>query len=143
MATPKMSAPLKPTYRNIRVTEIPSYRLPPAAWVSILHRISGAALFLLMPFVIWLFDTSVTSEVSYERFAAAFMTGAGWFPGWFIKLVVLGLIWSYLFHFIAGLRHLWMDLTHAVSREFGRNSALTVIVLSTLLTLALGYKLFV
>ena len=63
-------------------------------------------------------------------------------PGWFWKLVAFALIWAYLFHFCAGLRHLWMDATHAVGLEFGRNSALAAIAVSTLLTLALGAKLF-
>ena len=47
--------PLKrqPAYRNIHVTDLMSYRLPPAGWVSILHRVSGAAMFLLLPFTIW------------------------------------------------------------------------------------------
>ena len=88
-----------------------SYRLPPAGIVSILHRVTGALLFLLLPFIIWLFDTSVTSEISYDRFTSAFNAGLGFIPGWFVKLVVLALIWAYLHHFIAGLRHLWMDVT--------------------------------
>ncbi len=106
----------RPIYRNIHVSQLTGYRLPPSGWVSILHRISGAMLFLLVPFVIWLFDVSVTSEISYERFTAAYLSGAGWFPGWFVKLVTLGLIWAYLFHFIAGVRHLWMDVTHSVDQ---------------------------
>jgi succinate dehydrogenase / fumarate reductase cytochrome b subunit len=132
----------RPIYRNIHVSQLTGYRLPPSGWVSILHRISGAMLFLLMPFVIWLFDTSVTSEISYERFSAAYLSGAGWFPGWFVKLVTLGLIWAYLFHFIAGVRHLWMDVTHSVTKQFGRTSAIVTLVLSSVLTVALGAKLF-
>ena len=133
----------RPIYRNIHLfADLPSYRLPPSGWVSILHRISGAMLFLLMPFVIWLFDVSATSEISYERFTAAYLSGAGWFAGWFVKLVVLGLIWAYLFHFIAGVRHLWMDVTHSVTKQFGRTSAIVTLVLSTVLTVALGAKLF-
>ena len=46
-------------------------------------------MFLLLPFAIWLFDASVTSEVSYEQFAAVFSAGAGGLPGWFWKLVAL------------------------------------------------------
>lgn len=132
----------RPVYRNIHITDLPAYRLPPAAWVSILHRISGAMLFLLLPFIIWMFDTSVTSEVSYERYSSVFKFGVLGLPGWFYKLVALALIWAYLFHFIAGVRHLWMDATHAVSKAFGRDSALVVIGLSSLLTVALGAKLF-
>jgi succinate dehydrogenase / fumarate reductase cytochrome b subunit len=53
-----------------------------------------------------------------------------------------GLIWAYLHHLIAGLRHLWMDVSHAVSKEFGRSSAIVTLVLSIGLTLVLGAKLF-
>jgi succinate dehydrogenase / fumarate reductase cytochrome b subunit len=132
----------RPVYRNIHVSQIVSYRLPPAGIVSILHRVSGAMMFLLLPFIIWMFDTSVTSEISYERFAVAFVAGLGPFPGWFIKLIVLGLIWAYLHHFIAGVRHLWMDMTHSVTKELGRSSAIVTLALGVLLTLVLGAKLF-
>jgi succinate dehydrogenase / fumarate reductase cytochrome b subunit len=118
------------------------YRLPLAGLVSILHRVSGILMFVLLPFVIWLFDTSVTSEISYGQFSSAFSAGIGFLPGWIIKLVVLALIWAFLHHLIAGLRHLWMDATHAVGLEFGRQSALFTLVSSVLLTLALGWKLF-
>ncbi|MEO5698746.1 MAG: succinate dehydrogenase, cytochrome b556 subunit, partial [Burkholderiaceae bacterium] len=115
---------------------------PLAGIVSILHRASGLVMFVLLPFIIWMFDTSVTSEVSYSRFSAIFTAGAGMLPGGFFKLIALALIWSYLHHLIAGLRHLWMDATHAVSLEFGRQSALVTLVVSVALTLALGAKLF-
>jgi succinate dehydrogenase / fumarate reductase cytochrome b subunit len=132
----------KPVYRNIHITDLSSYRLPPAGIVSILHRVSGALMFLLMPFIIWMFDTSLTSEISYDQFTSVFIGGAGFVPGWFFKLVALALIWAYLHHFIAGLRHLWMDATHAVTKEFGHNSALFTLITSVLLTLVLGTKLF-
>jgi succinate dehydrogenase / fumarate reductase cytochrome b subunit len=132
----------RPVFRNIHVSQIVAYRLPPAGIVSILHRVSGVLMFMLMPFIIWMFDTSVTSEVSYGQFKAAFAAGVGFLPGWFLKLVVLGLIWAYLHHLIAGLRHLWMDATHAVTKEFGQRSAIVTLVLSVALTLALGFKLF-
>ena len=105
----------RPEYRNIHVTQIVSYRLPAAGIVSILHRISGALMFLLLPFVIWMFDTSLTSEISYDRFTSVF---------------------------IAGVRHLWMDATHAVTKGFGASSATFTLVASVVLTLALGAKLF-
>jgi succinate dehydrogenase / fumarate reductase cytochrome b subunit len=133
----------RPVYRNIHVTQIVGYRLPPAGIVSILHRVSGALMFLLLPFVIWLFDVSLTSEISYERFTSAFAAGVGVLPGWFMKLVALALIWAYLHHFIAGVRHLWMDATHSVSIEQGRLSAWITLGASAVLTLALAVKLFV
>ena len=132
----------RPVYRNIHISQIVAYRLPPAGIVSILHRVSGLLMFLLLPFIIWMFDTSVSSEVSYDLFTSAFVAGIGIVPGWFVKLVALALIWAYLHHFIAGLRHLWMDINHAVSKEFGRSSAIVTLSLSLGLTVVLGAKLF-
>jgi succinate dehydrogenase / fumarate reductase cytochrome b subunit len=132
----------KPRPGTMRLVDATQYRLPLAAWVSILHRLSGLLLFALLPFIIWLFDTSLSSEVSYERFSAAFTVGIGFVPGIVVKLVVLALIWAYLHHFIAGLRHLWMDATHSVSKEQGRSSAVLTLVVSIALTVLLGAKLF-
>ena len=144
-----MSAPVpsarapRPEFRNIHaLRDLPSYRLPLAGIVSILHRISGALMFLLMPFIVWMFDTSISSEISFARFTSVFSVGAGPLPGWFIKLIALALIWAFLHHLTAGLRHLWMDMRHAVSREFGKTSAAWTLVLSIGLTLMLGAKLF-
>ncbi len=137
------SKPQPPEFRNINAfSDLPTYRLPAAGWVSILHRVSGAILFLLLPFIIWMFDTSVSSEISFSKFTNVFVAGAGFIPGWFVKLVALAIIWAYLHHFIAGLRHLWMDINHAVSKEFGKSSALVTLTLGSVLTLALALKLF-
>ena len=127
---------------NMRLVDALGYRLPLAGIVSILHRASGGLMFVLLPFIIWMFDKSVTSEISYSQFSSVFAAGVGFLPGWFFKLVALALIWSFLHHFIAGVRHLWMDATHAVTKEFGRQSAVFTLAASVLLTLVLGAKLF-
>ena len=133
----------RPEFRNINaLSDLPNYRLPAAGWVSILHRVSGAVMFLLMPFIIWMFDSSITSEISFAKFAAAFNVGLGFIPGWFMKLVALAIIWAYLHHFIAGIRHLYMDTFHAVTKEFGKSSAVVTLVLSLGLTVVLAAKLF-
>ncbi len=134
----------RPEFRNINAfKDLTTYRMTPAAWVSILHRASGIIMFLLLPFIIWMFDTSLSSEISFARFTAVFSAGAGFLPGWFVKLVALAVIWAYLHHFIAGLRHLWMDTNHdAVTKSFGKSSALVTLVVSIGLTLVLGAKLF-
>jgi len=133
----------RPEFRNINAfKDLPSYRLPVAGIVSILHRISGFLMFLLMPLIIWMFDSSITSEISFAKLSAAFNIGIGFVPGWFMKLVALALIWAYLHHFIAGLRHLYMDMFHAVTKEFGKSSAIVTLVLSIGLTAVLGAKLF-
>lgn len=133
----------RPEFRNINAfKDLTTYRLPLAGWVSILHRASGVLMFLLLPLIVWLFDTSVSSEISYDRFSATFSSGIGFVPGWLFKLVVLAIIWAYLHHLIAGLRHLYMDARHAVSKEFGQSSAVFTLALSIALTVGLGGKLF-
>ena len=127
---------------TMRLVDALQYRLPVAGLVSILHRVSGIIMFVLLPFIIWMFDTSLSSEISFARFTSVFAHGAGFVPGWFFKLVALALIWSYLHHLVAGVRHLWMDATHAVSLEFGRQSAIFTLAVSVVLTLLLGAKLF-
>jgi len=117
-------------------------RLPVAGVVSILHRISGLLMLVLLPFAIWLFDKSVTSEVSFLDFTAAFREGIGAIPGVLVKLATLVLIWAYLHHFTAGVRHLWMDATHSVSKQQGRSTAIATLVISLVLTVLLGAKLF-
>ena len=133
----------RPEFRNINaLKDLPRYRLPAAGIVSILHRISGFIMFLMLPFIIWLFDKSVSSEISFAKFKAAINFGIGIYPGWFIRLTMLALIWAYLHHLIAGVRHLYMDATHSVSREFGRSSAVFTLSASIGLTVLLGAKLF-
>jgi succinate dehydrogenase / fumarate reductase cytochrome b subunit len=127
---------------TMRLLDAVKYRLPLAGVVSILHRASGLIMFLLLPFVVWLFDHSISSEISYATFTSAFVAGIGVVPAWAVKGVVLALIWSLLHHLIAGLRHVWMDATHSVSKEQGRHSAVFTLAASVLLTLALGAKLF-
>ncbi|MBS7350222.1 MAG: succinate dehydrogenase, cytochrome b556 subunit [Comamonas sp.] len=130
----------RPEFRNINVfKDLTTYRLPWAGKVSILHRVSGMLMFVLLPFLIWMFDLSLSSEVSFDGFKAAF--NGDW--GWLLKLMALGLIWGYLHHLCAGIRHILFDLNHElVNKEFGNSSALTVLAVSLGLTVVLGAKLF-
>ena len=144
MSEPAATAKKRPEFRNINAfTDLPSYRLPAAGIVSILHRVSGALMFLLLPFIVWMFDKSVSSEISFAKFKGAFNVGMLGLPGFMWKLVALALIWAYLHHSIAGLRHLWSDTHHsAVTKEFGKTSAVATLAISVGLTLVLGAKLF-
>ena len=131
----------RPEFRNINAfSDLPSYRLPAAGWVSILHRISGVLMFILLPLVIWMFDLTVTSEISFGRFNSIFNVGFG---GLLLKLFCMALIWAYLHHFIAGVRHIWMDVNHhAVEKKIGTNTAIGTLVASIFLAVVLGAKLF-
>jgi succinate dehydrogenase / fumarate reductase cytochrome b subunit len=125
----------KPEFRNIGIGQLLKYRLPLAGRVSILHRASGAILFILLPFSLYLLEQSLTSELSFD-------TLKGFVSGTIVKIIVLVVAWAFLFHFFAGLRFLLMDTHRAVSKQGGKNTALVVLILSTLLTLAVALKLF-
>jgi succinate dehydrogenase / fumarate reductase cytochrome b subunit len=130
----ELTRPTRPVHRNIHISQIVTYRLPPGGIVSILHRVSGAVMFLLLPFVLFLFDKSLTSEISFGTFKAITSNG-------FAKLVLLVLLWAYLHHFVAGIRHLFMDMHIGVDKDTGRQTAISVLVISLVLWVALALKL--
>jgi succinate dehydrogenase / fumarate reductase cytochrome b subunit len=125
----------KPVYRNIGLAQLIKYRLPWAGKVSILHRISGAALFLMLPFLLYLFDQSLASELSYQKFQA--VTGHV-----LVKIILLGLIWSFIHHFCAGIRYLLLDLEIGVEKLDANRSAIVVFFLGLALTAIIALKLF-
>ena len=125
----------RPEIRNIHVTDLMNYRLPPGGWVSILHRVSGAAIFLMLPFLLYLFELSIRSEMTYEHFR-----GIASHP--LAKLVLLGLIWAYMQHFCAGIRHLFMDMHMAIEKDSAKQTAIGVLAVSLSLTALAGLKLF-
>lgn len=125
----------RPEFRNIHLTDIARYRMPMASLVSILHRISSALIFLLLPFILYLLDSSLTSEISFDYFK-------GFTSGWFVKLIILALSWAYLHHFCAGIRHLIMDTHVGLDKDSARKSAVSVLVVSLLLAVLVALKLF-
>lgn len=129
-------APKRAVYRNLALGQILAYRLPPAGIVSILHRISGALLFLLgIPLVLWLLQLSLTSAVTYQRFTDIA-------DGVFFRLVMLVLFWAFFHHLCAGVRYLLLDLHIGVDRPASRRSAIAVFWASGALTLIAAAKLF-
>jgi succinate dehydrogenase / fumarate reductase cytochrome b subunit len=120
----------RPKYLNLL-----QIRLPLPALVSILHRVSGALLFLLIPLLLWLLQASLESVQTYERLRATVSHP-------FVKLVLLALLWAYLHHLLAGLRHLALDLHIGVELAPARASSGAVLALGILLTLATGVALW-
>jgi succinate dehydrogenase / fumarate reductase cytochrome b subunit len=114
--------------------DLKSIRLPLPGIVSILHRISGAVLFLLLPVLLWLLQTSLTSA---ETFAV--VKGIAGHP--LVKIVLLGLIWLYMHHFCAGIRYLLLDLHIGIDLESARVSSKIVFAVSIALTLIVGAKI--
>jgi succinate dehydrogenase / fumarate reductase, cytochrome b subunit len=126
----------RPEFRNIHVSQIVSYRLPLAGIISILHRISGAAMFLIgLPVILYLFDQSITSELSFQNFSAAY-------ANWFVKLVLIGLAWSFIHHFCCGIRYLMLDLHKGLEKGQAKNSATAVMAVSLPITLLVALKIF-
>lgn len=125
----------RPQFRNIHVSQIVRYRLPLGGMVSILHRISGALLFLSLPFLLYLLEKSLASEMSFDNFR-------GIASHWFVKLILIALAWGYLHHFCAGVRHLFMDVHIGITKDSSRKSAAGVLIVSLLLTVLVALKMF-
>ena len=115
--------------------DLTSIRLPVPGWVSILHRISGFGLFLFLPFLLWLLDNSLHSRSSFARFQEVISTPL-------VKVILIGLLWAFLHHLFAGLRHIAMDLDWGVNLQAGRASARLVLIASLALTVVLGAMLW-
>lgn len=125
----------QPRLVNINIVQIARYRMPLAALVSILHRISGALMFLLLPLILFLLDKSLMSEISFQDFKDIA-------SHWLVKLIFLALVWAYLHHLSAGIRHLLMDLHFGLSKDGARQSAVAVFAVSLSLTALIAVKLF-
>jgi succinate dehydrogenase / fumarate reductase, cytochrome b subunit len=110
--------------------DLSTIRLPLAGKVSILHRVSGAGLFLFLPVLLWLLSASLTSAETFSTFKSLFST----LP---VKVVLAGLIWSFVHHFCAGIRFLLLDLHVGIEKDASRKSAGIVLGVSIPLTLIL------
>lgn len=109
-------------------------RLPLAGIVSILHRVSGAGLFLLLPVLIYTLQVSLDPDpASVAKFQAIK-------SNLLVQLFLFGLCWAYLHHFCAGIRYLLLDLHIGIDKVGSRKSALVVVAVSLTLTLGVALK---
>ena len=116
----------RPKYLNL--FEI---RMPVPAFVSIVHRVSGAALFLLIPLLLYLLQLSLETPQTFAAFKS-FVSQP------FMKLILIGVVWAYLHHFCAGIRHLALDLHFGVGLEAARATSWVVLAVSIGLALVFG-----
>lgn len=128
-----MSEVSKPRPKFLTLTAI---RLPLAGIASILHRASGAGMFLMLPLLIWLLQLSLGTT---PESAASFKAVA---DNLFVRLILFGLTWAFLHHFCMGIRLLLIDLHIGVEKQQSRTSAQAVFAVSLALTLIFGLKLF-
>ena len=116
--------------------DLPRIRLPLPGIVSILHRVSGALLFLVgIPLLLYGVAGSLDSPEAYAAIKAGFAHPVA-------KLVLIALLWSYLHHFCAGIRYLLLDIHRGIELAPARRSSAVVLVLSIALTLVLGARLW-
>ena len=120
----------RPKYLNLM-----QIRLPVPGIISIMHRVSGAVLFLMIPLLLWLFQSSVQSAETFQLFRSVVTHPL-------MKLLLLGLLWGYLHHLLAGVRHLFLDLHIGIELEAARRSSLIVLIGGIVLTLAVGVALW-
>jgi len=129
MSTPPRVAKARPVY-----LDLPRIRQPIPAIASILHRISGALLFVFgIPVLLWGVQSSLAAPETYDAFRA-FMARTP------VKLGVLVLLWAYLHHLFAGLRHLFMDVHIGLDLKPARQTAMAATVAALLLTLILAIR---
>ena len=120
----------RPVYLNLF-----QIHLPLAGWVSILHRISGALLFLVCPLSVWGLSISLSDEAGFQRVA-------DWVSHPLSKLMLLLLVWAFVHHVLAGLRHLALDLHWGVEGRCARVSSIAVMSVTALITLFAAWGLF-
>ena len=123
---------LKPRPKYLNLLQI---RMPVPALISIMHRASGAALFLLLPLLLTLFEASLESHRTFLRFKVVF-------SHWAIKLILIGLAWAFLHHLCAGIRHLALDMHYGMDLATARASSWAVLAISMILTLAVGVMIW-
>ena len=122
----------KPRPKHLNLIKI---RFPVMAIVSGMHRISGAVLFLFIPLLLWLLQQSLATPQTFEAFTSAA-------SGPLLKLILLGLLWAYLHHLCAGIRHLALDLDCGTELGAARASSMAVLIVSIVLTLIAGAMLW-
>jgi succinate dehydrogenase / fumarate reductase, cytochrome b subunit len=120
----------RPVFYNLSPLNLP---LP--GLVSIFHRVSGAALFIALYWILCVLDTSLASQKDFEATRV-------WLNQPLMKLIVLGLAWSYLHHFCAGIRFLLLDVHTGIDLPTARKSSGAVFVVSLALTLMVAAKLW-
>jgi len=120
----------RPVYLNLfRI------HLPLAGWVSILHRVSGALLFVALPLGVWALSVSLADETGFRRMADALAHPLA-------RLVLLGWVWAFAHHVFAGLRHLALDVHWGMELKQAQQSSLAVMLASGLVTLLAAWRLF-
>jgi len=111
--------------------DLGSLKFPPMAIASILHRISGVILFLLMPLMLYILKLSLSSPESFDQLQV-------WLQCFYLKLLLIAFTAALVYHLLAGIRHICMDFGIGEELSSSRTSSIIVIILAGILTILLG-----
>jgi succinate dehydrogenase / fumarate reductase cytochrome b subunit len=110
-------------------------RFPIPAIASILHRISGFILFLLIPFILWILQSSLISEQNFDDIRQTLTSPL-------MKFIIWCSLSAFIYHFVAGIRHLLMDIHIGEELKSGRIGAILTIIISLLFIILTGIWLW-
>jgi succinate dehydrogenase / fumarate reductase cytochrome b subunit len=125
----------RPVYRNIGMADLSNYRLPIIGIASIVHRITGVALFVGMIFLLPMLQMSLKSEAGFEAFRTIV------WGNWIAKLILIALLFSIVYHLIAGVRHMVQDANKWLDLQAARSTATGVFIASVVVTAVLVWRL--
>lgn len=105
--------------------------MPITAYTSILHRISGVALFVGVGILMWLLDVSLSNEDGFNQVRAIF-------DSFVCKVIVWGVLIALIYHTAAGVKHLIMDVGIGETMEGGNRGSRIVIAVTVILSVLVG-----
>jgi succinate dehydrogenase / fumarate reductase, cytochrome b subunit len=131
---PLQKTKARPVYRNIGVGDLANYRLPIIGVASIVHRITGVALFVGIILLLPMLQMSLKSEAGFEAFRTLV------WGNWIAKLILIGLLFAIIYHLIAGVRHMIQDANKWLDLQAARSTATVVFVASVVVTAVVVWR---
>jgi succinate dehydrogenase / fumarate reductase, cytochrome b subunit len=125
----------RPVYRNIGMADLANYRLPIIGVASIVHRITGVALFVGLILLLPMLAMSLKSEAGFEAFRTIV------WGNWIAKIVLVGLLFAIVYHLVAGVRHMIQDANKWLDLALARSTATAVFAISIVLTALVVWRL--
>jgi succinate dehydrogenase / fumarate reductase, cytochrome b subunit len=125
----------RPVYRNIGMGDLANYRLPIIGVASIVHRITGVALFVGLIVLLPMLHMSLKSEAGFEAFRTIV------WGNWIAKIVLLGLLFAIIYHLIAGVRHMIQDANKWLDLASARGTATAAFVVSVIVTALVAWRI--
>jgi len=112
--------------------DLASMSMPVTAIVSILHRITGVILFVGLAFLFYAFDLSLDSQAGFDQVVSTLQTN------FLVKFIIWGVVSALMYHFVAGVKHLFMDMGYFEELQSGRIAAIANLIVAAILIVLVG-----